>query len=263
MSAIGQVESVWRYPVKSMRGEQLANAYLGYSGVFGDRLYAFHDTAAPKAFPYLTGREQEAMLLHVPRFRHGERAAKPRNLAEAEGVAPGLTPLYPSRDDLAVDVETPSGKVLAIDDPALIQMLRDDLDERHELSLLRSDRAMTDCRPVSLFTLQTARQLGEELGMALDKRRFRANIYADFGSSAGFAEDGMIGRRLRVGAKAVIAVLDRDPRCKMITLDPDTAEAKPEILRKVARGHDGFAGVYGAVLVEGVIRPGDSIEVLD
>jgi len=174
-----------------------------------------------------------------------------------------LTPLYPSRDDFTVEVETPSGQVLAIDDPTLMQMLRDGLDERHGLSLLRSDRAMTDCRPVSLFTLQTARQLGQELGIEIDKRRFRANIYADLGSSAGFAEDGLVGSQLRIGSKAVIVVLDRDPRCKMITLDPDTAEPNPEILRKVARGHEGYAGVYGAVLVEGLIRPGDPIEVLD
>jgi MOSC domain-containing protein YiiM len=49
----------------------------------------------------------------------------------------------------------------------------------------------------------------------------------------------------------------------MITLDPDTAEPRPEILRKVARDHDGKAGVYGAVLVEGMVRQGDEIELLD
>ena len=60
----------------------------------------------------------------------------------------------------------------------------------------------------------------------------------------------------------MISVLERDPRCKMITLDPDTAEPRPEILRKVARDHDGKAGVYGAVLVEGMVRQGDEIELL-
>jgi uncharacterized protein len=259
MSVIGQVESLWRYPVKSMRGEELEEAYLGYCGVFGDRLYAFHDTAAPKRFPYLTGREQEMMLLHAPRFRHREQTAKPPNLAEAESIAPGLTPLYPSPDDFAVEVETPSGRVLAIDDPALVQMLRDSLDERHELSLLRSDRAMTDCRPISLFTLQTARQLGQELGIEIDKRRFRANIYADLGSWTGFAENGLIGRRLQIGSRAVITVLDRDPRCKMITLDPDTGQAERRVLHHVSKSHGGTAGVYAAVLVEGVVGKGDPI----
>jgi uncharacterized protein YcbX len=121
---------------------------------------------------------------------------------------------------------------------------------------------MTDCRPVSLFALQTARRLAEEIGTAIDKRRFRANMYVDLGSDAGFAEDGFVGRRLRIKSKAVISILERDPRCKMITLDPDTAESSPEILRKVARGHDGKAGVYGAVLVEGIVRQDDAIELL-
>jgi uncharacterized protein YcbX len=264
MSVVGRVESLWRYPVKSMKGEELAEAYLGYGGVLGDRIYAFHDTAARKALPFLTARVQEQMLRYTPRFRHRERAAKPVNLADAENLGPGVTPVYPSRDDFALDVETPSGTVLAVEDPALTEALSDGLAEAHTLKLLRSeDRALTDCRPVSLFSLQTVRQIGAEIGRALDKRRFRANVYADFGAMAGFAEEALLGSRLRIGERAVIAVVERDPRCKMITLDPETAQANPEILRTIARRHDGFAGVYGAVLVEGVVSPGDAITVLD
>src|SRR5260370_1325551 len=59
MSVAGKVDSLWRYPVKSMRGEELEGAFVGFSGVYGDRLFAFRSTAAPKGFPYLTGREQE------------------------------------------------------------------------------------------------------------------------------------------------------------------------------------------------------------
>jgi uncharacterized protein YcbX len=72
MSLVGKVESLWRYPVKSMRGEELEEAFVGFSGVYGDRLFAFKSSAAPKGFPYLTGREQEEMLLYRPRFRHPE-----------------------------------------------------------------------------------------------------------------------------------------------------------------------------------------------
>jgi MOSC domain-containing protein len=46
----------------------------------------------------------------------------------------------------------------------------------------------------------------------------------DLGSAGGFAEDAYVGRALRIGSKVVVSVLERDPRCKMITLDPDTAE---------------------------------------
>jgi uncharacterized protein YcbX len=263
MNVVGKVESLWRYPVKSMRGEEISQSYLGFSGVYGDRLYAFYDKSAPEGFPFLTGREQEQMLLYQPRFRHPEHAASPSNLAEAEANEPGLTPVYADTADLAVDIETPSGEMLAVDDPALITRLSDRLDGTHTLSLLRSHRSFTDCRPVSIFSIQTVKQIGEEVGLALDKRRFRANIYADLTPMDGFGENAFIGRKLQIGTKAIVAVTDRDPRCKMITLDPNTTEAKPEVLRTVRDRHEGKAGLYGAVLIEGIVRPGDEIRLLD
>jgi uncharacterized protein YcbX len=263
MSIVGKVESLWRYPVKSMRGEELEEAFVGFAGVYGDRLFAFKSSASPKGFPYLTGRDQKEMLRCRPRFRHPDIAAKPPNLSEAESLGPGVTPLYSDLADLIVDVETPSGETLSIDDPSLIRLLGDGIRDAHNLTLLRSERALTDCRPVSLFSIQTARALGEETGVAADKRRFRANIYVDLASASGFGEDALVGRSVRIGAKVVLAILERDPRCKMITLDPDTGEANPEFIRQVAQNHDGMAGVYAAVLVEGKIRPGDSVELLD
>jgi len=261
MAIVGKVESLWRYPVKSMRGEALNEAYVSYAGLYGDRLFAFTSAAKPKGFPYLTGREQARMLLYRPRFRYPERAAKPPNWVEAEDIGPGLTPISANPADLAVDVETPSGEVLPVDNPALIRNLGEGLREPEGLTLLRSERAMTDCRPVSLFSIQTAQRIGEETGTKIDKRRFRANIFMDLASTSGFAEDEFVGRTLRIGPRAVISILLRDPRCAMITIDPDTAERNTAILGRVTKAHDGKAGVYGAVLLEGVMRVGDDIEV--
>jgi uncharacterized protein len=262
MEIVGKVESLWRYPVKSMRGEELQEAFVGFAGVYGDRVYAFRSSASPKGFPYLTGREQDQMLLYRPIYQHPERMARPTNLAEAEAIAPGLTPVYADSAGLMVDVQTPAGETLRIDDPRLISMLREGVRDVHDLTLLRSDRAMTDCRPISLFSMQSARQLGRELGVDVDKRRFRANVYVELDSETGFGEDEFVGRALRIGVKTTIAVLERDPRCKMITLDPDTGEANPDIMRVLARTREGNAGVYAAVLVEGTVRSGDAITLL-
>ncbi|MEA2925596.1 MAG: uncharacterized protein QOD25_2718, partial [Alphaproteobacteria bacterium] len=131
------------------------------------------------------------------------------------------------------------------------------------LSLMRSHRAMTDCRPVSLISLETIRQLGDEVSALLDKRQFRANIYAQLGTANGFAEDALVGRRLQIGSRVVIAVLEQDARCKMITINPDTGEDTPAIVRNVARAHGGNAGVYCAVLTEGIVHPGAPIALLD
>src|SRR3989440_4110174 len=260
MSVIGKVDSLWRYPVKSMRGEELDEAFAGFSGIYGDRLFAFKSSASPKGFPYLTAREQRRLLQYRPCFRFPDKAAQPINLTEAESK--NANPLLADLAELLVDVETPAGKTLAIDDPALIEMLRVDIDQKHQVTLMQSQRAMTDCRPVSIFSLQSAQQLAEETGVPVDKRRFRANVYVDLTSAKGFAENELVGRSVRIGSKVVITVLERDARCMIITLDPDTGEQAPVLLKKVAQAHDGMAGVYGAVLVEGMLHKSDPVELL-
>ena len=261
MSIIGKVESLWRYPVKSMRGEELDEAFAGYSGIYGDRVFAFRSSANHKGFPYFTARDQRKLLQYRPRFRYPDKAAGPINLIEAE--TRNANPLFANLAELIIDVETPDGKMLPINDPALIDMLRTDIDQKHQVTLMQSQRAMTDCRPVSIFSLQSSQQLTEETGMCVDKRRFRANVYIDLTSTNGFAENELVGRSVRIGPKTVIAVLERDPRCVIITLDPDTGEQAPAILKKVAQAHNGMAGVYGAVLVEGLIHKGDPVELLE
>ena len=262
MALVGKVESLWRYPVKSMRGEELDEMFAGYAGVYGDRLFAFESSAGRKGFPFFTGREQRQMIRYRPRFRNPDKAARPVDLADAEKLPPGVNPLSAQPAELMIDVETPDGKTIAIDDPALIDNLRANVDENHQLRLRRSDKAMTDCRPLSIFALQSAKKLGDETGANVDKRRFRANVYVDLTNADGFGEDQFVGKTLRIGSKVVVSVLERDPRCMMITLDPDTAEKTPAILKAVAQAHEGMAGVYGAVLAEGMIRKGDPVELL-
>jgi uncharacterized protein YcbX len=263
MTNVGTVESLWRYPVKSMRGSEIPEVFMGFSGIYGDRCYAFKSSAARKGFPYLNANVQQQMLLYRPQFRHPEQASQPPNLVEAESIAPGVTPENADAEDMVLDIVTPSGKIVPVDDPELLRLLGEGISEKNQLRLVRSDRALTDCRPVSLISLQTIRQIEAELSMPVDKRRFRANIYFDFASeSAGFAENDFVGRRLRIGSKATIMILERDPRCKMISLDPDTGTHNPEVLRQVVRAHDNFAGVYCAVLIEGLLKKGDPIELL-
>jgi len=263
MTTIGTVESLWRYPVKSMRGAEMPEVFMGFSGIYGDRCYAFKNSAARKGFPYLNANVQQQMLVYRPQFRHPERASKPPNLTEATSIAPGVTTANGDAEDMILDVVTPSDEIVSVDDPALLKLLGEGISEKNQLKLVRSDRALTDCRPVSLVSLSTVRQVESELGIPIDKRRFRANIYFNLTSDTeGFAEDNFVGSRLRIGSIATIMVLERDPRCKMISLDPETGEHNPEVLRKVAQAHGNFAGVYCAVLVEGLLKKGDLIELV-
>src|ERR1051326_4212420 len=113
-----------------MAGEALDEAFAGYSGC-----YAFKSSAARKGFPYLNANVQPQMLLYRPKFRHPDRAAKPPNLFEAMSITPGVNPANAEPGDLLLDVETPSGTTISIDDPALLEMLGDGLRGEDRLKL--------------------------------------------------------------------------------------------------------------------------------
>src|ERR1700731_5085523 len=168
MSIVGKVECLWRYPVKSMRGEELDEIFAGYAGVYGDRLFAFESSASPKGFPFFTGRDQRQMIRFRARFRNPDKAARAVNLSEAEKLGSGVNPISADVSELMVDVETPDRKTFAINDPALIDNLRLNTDGNHELTLLRSDKAINDCSPLPIFALQTAEKRGEETGVPVD-----------------------------------------------------------------------------------------------
>ena len=82
MKIIGTVENLWRYPVRGMRGGELPEAFMGFSGFYGDRYYAIKDSAARKGFPYLNGNVQPEMLRCQPQFRYFDRSLKPPNLGK-------------------------------------------------------------------------------------------------------------------------------------------------------------------------------------
>jgi len=259
MNRIGKLESVWRYPVKSMRGEQVDDVFVAYTGVMGDRLYALAAEEAPPEFPWHTNREQEEFVLFQPIYRHPARTLKPTAMEAAFKEA--LNPPYPPAEAFALNIKTPEGKVYEIENPAFLASLREK--SAGALTIHFTQKNAVDCRPLSLFSLQTLAQLEQETELEIDKRRFRANFYVDWDSANGFYENELVNRRLKIGDRLEIMVRELDPRCKSITIDPDTAETQPRILKHIARKHNGFAGVYAAVLTEGTASAGDEICLLD
>src|SRR5437762_12713311 len=119
MSTIGTVESLWRYPVKSMCGEELGELFASYAGVYGDRLFAFESSAGRKGFPFFAGREQRQMIRYRPRFRNPNKAAQPVDLCDAECLPPVVNPLSGLPVELMVDDETPDGNTIAMSHAAL------------------------------------------------------------------------------------------------------------------------------------------------
>ena len=231
---IGRVAQLWRYPVKSMRGEQLQGAKLDPEGLAGDRRFAVVSDAAPRGAPLLSGAERAAMLRYAPRLA-----------PEAEVVTPGDRRLALDGEDLLAELRAEAAAPGA------------------HLDLLRSPaRPLTDVRPLSLISLGTVRALSEELGQTIDPQRFRSNIVLALSSEEPFAEDALSGTILRFGEgndAPEIALLERIPRCRMVALDPDTTAEDRTILRYLAQHHKGRVGIYARVLRAGMMRIRDAV----
>jgi len=257
---IGTIDSVWRYPVKGMRGEEVPHIYTAYTGLMGDRIYGVVAADGDPGHPWHTARNQEEFVLYKARYPSSEQLLLPANLdATYSEWEPGIDTLYPDADAFRVTVETPEGVTYDdIEDPAFIADL-ENLTGR-SLRVHVTQRGIFDARPVSLFSLSAAAKLGEEIGMNIDKRRFRANFYVEWENQDDpFFENSLIGKTLKIGEWLEIMIIERDPRCEMITLDPDTAEDTPKLLQHLARKHDGDAGVFAAVIKRGRVNKGDPI----
>jgi len=244
MERIGTLELLRRYPVKSMAGEELTKARVTFAGLAGDRVYAFAQNGHRSNFPWMTARQAHEMILFRPRY------LDPLS-AEDE---------HPDAEAYAAEVMTPEGETFQLDDPAFLKYMEHRFGR--PLRLRFSERSMTNSRPVSLFGLATLRALSEETGMALDARRFRANFYArwdPWDNDRPFFEDEFAGRELQIGDTLLLQVVKKNTRCPIITLDPENAAPSPGVLENVTRNHGGCAGIYCAVLREGIARVGDPI----
>jgi len=239
----GTVRLIHRFPVKGMAGEQLAEVFVTYAGLTGDRVYAFLDPENKTDFPWITPRIWPGMLLLKPKFLAPPRVEEER----------------PARESYRVEVAMPDGSSQDVTAESLRLLLETKSGKR---AILRfSERSMHDARPVSIFGGKTLDALSDESGIALDPRRFRPNFVVDWTSPDPFYEDSLIDRRIRIGQTLTLVVAKRNQRCKVVTFDPDTIAPSPQIFENIARRHDSCVGIYGAVLREGIVRRGDPVFV--
>ncbi len=230
-SPVGTIAEIWRYPVKSMRGESLGQAQLRWTGIAGDRQFAFVRSANQARFPWLTGREYSEIVLYEARYAN---PSDPRN----SGV--GIT--------------APDGQDFDIWDSALARRLGEGAAE--PVHAMQLGRGAFDQHPVSVITTATLRRLSECAGREIDPRRFRINIV--IAEAPGAPPDtAWTGRALTLGQSATIRVDELASRCVMVTIDPDTARRDPKVMRVVARDFDNQVGLYCAPIALGEIAVGD------
>lgn len=228
---VGRVVGLWRYPVKSMGAEALAEVDVSWHGLAGDRRWAFiRNGVVHSGFPWLTLRERPDLSHYRPSF--------------VDAARPDKSPTV---------VRTPLGAHFDVADPALGEELLPG-----GVQVIKQDRGVFDTFPLSLITTQTIAWLSKMVGAPLDIQRFRPNILVEADGDAPFSEDAWVGSILRLGGLHM-RVDKRDGRCIVITIDPVTTERNPAVLRTVAGERQGCLGVYGSIVKPGSIALNDHV----
>jgi len=234
---LGQVESLFSYPVKSMGGEPLAVANLGWHGLDGDRRFAFRRIDERGDFPWLTASKLPELLLFAP--QRGENGAQ---------------------GGLLTHVRTPEGKEM----PLFGEALAAEVGRRHgaPVQMMQLRHGIFDEGSLSVIAVDTVREIGRLAGQSADVRRFRPNVVVRLSRPTPFQEDDWVGGELSFGegdnAPAITVTL-RDERCSMVNFDPDSAAAAPAVLKAVVRANQNHAGIYGAVTRIGQLAVGQAI----
>jgi len=237
MIELGRIEALFRYPVKSMRGESIGAAALGWHGLAGDRRFALRRLDVDGGFPWLTATKLPDLLRFTPlRSVPGDGEAPPTH------------------------VRTPEAMEL----PLLGEALAADIARRCGLAVqaMQLRQGIFDEASVSVIGSATVREVCRLGGARDDVRRFRPNILVRSNRATPFEEDEWVGGTLVFGegdGAPAVAVTMRDLRCAMVNHDPDGAPSSPEVLKGVARANDTHAGVYATVTQAGQLEVGQAV----
>ena len=240
MTCVGRVREIVRYPVKSMAGTATQSAFLGWHGLAGDRRFAFRRLGEAGGFPWLSASRLPQLILYHP-----------VGLDESSG------------EPLPTHVRTPGGSQVELGSADLKAEIGERVGSGVELMKLK--HGIFDEAVVSVISTTTIAGIGQEAGLDLDRRRFRANIVVETEHGEPFLEDEWVGGMLVFGdgeTRPAVSVTMRDERCMMVNLDPETGEQDVRVMKTVVRLNQNTAGVYATVVRTGTLHVGDPVSLV-
>jgi|ERR1035437_1562972 uncharacterized protein YcbX len=247
-----RVQSLWRYPVKSMQGESRHELRIGSHGVVGDRSFGVLELGPRTVISAKReGRLLDASARIAP---EGLRVTLP----DGREFAPGT-----GLDD---SLSTWLGRAVALIDAASLGAAtyerQEDFedDESPSVQWEGPEGSFVDESALHLLSSAELEQLTRERPeLQWDVRRFRPNVV--LATEGGAFVTGESGRRVRLG-EAEIEIVNNCSRCVMTTRpQPGSLERQLEILRHISRVHGNDVGVRARVILPGTVRVGDFVEV--
>ena len=265
----GCVATIWRYPVKSMIGEELDTVAVTERGLDGDRAFALvdprmrqdHQRQEPKGNGAICSRSgsdlprrQTSMVRFQPLESHSPTGRRPSSadLDIDERLSDRLGPPPCANRSLRTTATA----------PRVIGRITTGSSSVTRPSNSNCQRALSSTgAPIQLVTTATLDRLtNSPLKVASMSRGFRPNFVIEFaGSTEGFIENDWVGRTILIGSQVRILVARPTLRCVMTTLAQGSLPKDPEVLRAAVQNNQGNVGVYATVVRGGMVRRGNAV----
>ncbi len=258
--AAGSVASLWRYPVKSMIGEELESSEVTERGLLGDRAYALVDSSDGKAATAKNPRKWPHLFdfratLVEPAAASGRGAA---SVAPVRIALPGGTTVSSDQADVDQILSKALSREVTLQAASSAEVNAEEywpdiegLDHRDTVTDFRlPEGTFFDCAMVHLLTTATLDRLQELYPQGrFEVRRFRPNIVVQLTSDEkGFAENTWVGHTLAIGTEVRLDITGPCGRCVMTTLAQDDLPKDPGILRTAAQHNRVNVGVYAVIM---------------
>jgi uncharacterized protein len=270
--SIGKVVSIWRYPVKSMIGEELNSSYVTERGLIGDRVYALIDQQTGKvASAKNPGKWGKLFDFHAA-FIDSPQTAE--NIPPVRITLPDGSQIFSNHGE----IDRTLSKVLSREVSVMNSSLEKPSYEEYwpDIEGLAQRETVTDeamppqtffdIAVIHLLTTSTIDRLRELYPEGrFEVRRFRPNIVVESEASEekDFIENSWVNMRLRIGEEIELKVIGPCTRCVMTTLPQGDLPKDLGILRTVAKYNQVHAGVYASVHQGGTIHRGDNVLQLE
>ena len=272
-TATGTVVSIWRYPVKSMLGEEINSSYVTERGLVGDRSYALIDQETGKVASAKNTRKWGKLFDFRAAFIEDPPQAVENILPPVRITFPDGTHIFSDQDYIDYNLSSVLGREVRLMRANLEKSSYEEywpdiegLAQREKVT----DEAMPpqtffDIAVIHIFTTSTINRLRELYPEGrFEVRRFRPNIVIESASSEekkDFIENLWVGKKLMIGEDIVLKVTGPCTRCVMITLPQGDLPKDLGTLRTVAQYNRVTAGVYATVHRGGTIRRGDQVRL--